>query len=211
MRPIVLAYTPQDDSTTFFASGVTGVGPFTPTTTSTGDALAHQVTLTSGANLSAITLTVTGTDADGKTQTEAITGPNITTVNGSKYFLTVTSVTASSTLGANTMDIGIKDDAVSKTIPINWKTSPVNIGFAVDITGTIDYTVQHTFEDLYQEGPNNLNIFPAQGTWYNNSSVAAKTVDTDGNYAAPIRAMRLMINSLTAGATVELTILQGAN
>ena len=43
------------------------------------------------------------------------------------------------------------------------------------------------------------------------SSLAAKTADADGNYAAPVRAIRILINSLTAGATIKVTLIQGSD
>ena len=52
----------------------------------------RHVTLYSAGNLSAITFTVTGTDKDGAAQTEDITGPNITTVIGTKFFKSLTSI-----------------------------------------------------------------------------------------------------------------------
>lgn len=204
MKPITLSYTPLDDSTTYFATGLTGAGPFTTfTATTSTDGLAHKVSLTSAANISALTLTVVGTDADGHAQTEAITGPNATTVAGSKYFLSISSITASATLGANTMDVGMTDACVSPTIPLNWRANPFSVSLFVDISGTINYTVQHTFGNVY------TTANPAQGTWVAHSTIASKTADTDGNYAFPVMGTRLSVNSSTSGATAAFTILQG--
>ena len=204
MRPTTISYSPTAASTTRFATGLTGAGPFTTfTNTSTGDNLAHQVTITSAANLSAITFTVVGTDADGHSQTEAITGPNATTSIGTKHFLTISSITASSTLGENTMDVGMSAVSVSKTVPINWRQMPFGVSLFVDISGTINYTVQHTFANTYSTEN------PAQATWMPHSSLAAKTADSDGNYAFPVMGTRLLVNSVTNGATAAFTILQG--
>lgn len=65
----------------------------------------RAVSLTSTGNNSSVTYTVTGTDEYGETLTEAITGPNNTTVVGAKAFKTVTSV-ASSAAVVGTMDVG---------------------------------------------------------------------------------------------------------
>ena len=206
MKPITLSFTPSAASTTRFATALTGAGPFaTFTNTTTGDSLAHLVTLTSAANISAITLTVTGTDADGHTQTEAIVGPNATTVTGTKHFLTISGIAASSTLGANTMDVGISPVSVSQTVPLNWRENPFSVSLFVDISGTINYSVQHTFANVYATAD------PAQGTWVAHSSVASKTADADGNYAFPVMGTRVIVNSVTGGATLAYTILQGAN
>src|SRR3569623_1393634 len=137
MRPINKTYTPDDDSTTGFKTGATGAGPFTMTTTSPGDGLAHLVSLTSTANLSAISMTQTGTDAEGRAQTEEVTGPNNTTVYGTKYFATLTSVSASATLGANTMNVGFKDESVSPALPVRWRTNPIELCMVFDLCCTV--------------------------------------------------------------------------
>ena len=39
--------------------------------------------------------------------------------------------------------------------------TPLNVGLVVVVTGTITYTVQHTFEDPFDE-----NFNPATATWF---------------------------------------------
>ena len=67
--------------------------------------LMRQCSITSSGNDSGITFTVQGTDYQNKAQTETITGPNSTTVNGSSYFKVVASVSASNT-GTGSISIG---------------------------------------------------------------------------------------------------------
>ena len=67
--------------------------------------LMRQCSITSSGNDSGITFTVQGTDYQNKAQTETITGPNSTTVNGSTYFKVVSSVSASNT-GTGSISIG---------------------------------------------------------------------------------------------------------
>lgn len=206
MRPINKTYTPADDSTTGFASGATGAGPFTMTTTSPGDGLAHLVSLTSTANLSAINMTLTGTDAEGRAQTEVVAGPNNNTVYSTKYFAALTSVSASATLGANTMDVGYKDASVTPALPVSWRTNPFEVGMAFDVSGTVNYTVQHCFENVLDP-----NLTPSTFTWFDHAAIAAQTTDQDGNYDFAIMAVRVKFNSFTAGATLKALILQGTN
>jgi hypothetical protein len=52
------------------------------------------VTILSAGNDSGISFTVVGTDVNGDSQTETITGANAGTATGSKYFLTIASITA---------------------------------------------------------------------------------------------------------------------
>ena len=59
-------------------------------------ALSHGriVTILSAGDDSAKSFTVTGTDVDGDSQTESITGANAGTATGSKYFLTISGISA---------------------------------------------------------------------------------------------------------------------
>tara|TARA_E500000318_G_C3438191_1_gene163893 strand:- start:27 stop:629 length:603 start_codon:yes stop_codon:yes gene_type:complete len=85
-------------STTSLAAAQTlgGAGEMTLTGTAVNDGsnMATTVTLTSTGNISGVTFTVTGTDINGSTVTEGITGPNNSTVTGSQAFLTVTKIEA---------------------------------------------------------------------------------------------------------------------
>ena len=57
-----------------------------------GTGSSQKVSLTSGGNISAVTFTITGTDSKGAAQSEALTGPNATTVFSTKFYNTVTPV-----------------------------------------------------------------------------------------------------------------------
>jgi hypothetical protein len=84
---------------------------------------------------------------------------------------------------------------------MNLNTSPFNIGFAAVVTGTANYTVQHTFDDVFSPTFN-----PSTATWFDHPTVAALGASADGNYAFPVTAIRLLVNS--GGGTVRLTLLQ---
>jgi len=73
------------------------------------------------------------------------------------------------------------------------------IGFGVVVTGTVNYTVQHSFDD--PESTAGLT------DWFDHADVAAQSADKDGNYAYPVRAVRLTVNS--GSGTADLTLLQG--
>lgn len=82
----------------------------------------------------------------------------------------------------------------SNPIVMNTNVSPFNVGFGVTVTGTVDYTVQHTFDD------------PATGfsTWFSHPSVANEVANQDGNYAFPVTGVKLLVNSGTGTATMKL-------
>jgi hypothetical protein len=48
---------------------------------------------------------------------------------------------------------------------------------------------------------------PATGNWFQNSSVTAQTASANGNYAFPVRAIRLNVTAYTSGSAT-LTLVQ---
>lgn len=97
-------------------------------------------------------------------------------------------------------------DGNSATIPINWRGG--NSGFGVSLAGivaggsTLTWKVQHTLDDIYA-------VTAAGGTinWLDHASLTGKTASADGNYAFPIRAVRLVVSGFAAGS-VTLTIIE---
>ena len=73
----------------------------------------------------------------------------------------------------------------------DYYVSPYNIGFGVVVSGTVNYTVQHTFD-----GTN----------WFNHPTIASQTTNQDGNYAFPVLQVRLTVNS--GGGTATMTMIQ---
>lgn len=77
-----------------------------------------------------------------------------------------------------------------------------SVGIGCVINGTVNYTVEHSFDDPFTAG-----YTPAGATWFPHTSLAAKTANADGNYAYPCRAVRLTVNS--GSGTVTMTVIQG--
>lgn len=83
-------------------------------------------------------------------------------------------------------------------VPMDHYISPFNVGFGVVVSGVVTYTVQHTFDDVF-----NTSVTP---TWFNHPVIASQTTSQDGNYAFPVTAIRL---NVTAGAgTATITLVQ---
>ncbi len=79
----------------------------------------------------------------------------------------------------------------STTYNVNSFVSGVNIGFGCIATGTVTYTVQHTFD-----GTN----------WFDHPDVASETTNADGNYAFPVDQIRVTVTAGTG--SVAMTIIQ---
>lgn len=177
---------------TGFASNQTGAA-FTLAATSAGDSLAHKVTVRndSATDHSGKTLALVGTDADGLTITETLTAPGTSaTVTSTKHFLTLTSVTPSATIGADTFDIGWAAEAVTATVYTKPRdgAGAYAIGISCDATGTPAYSLQVNYG----------------GAWFSHASIATKTASADGSQLYPVTAMRLIF---TAASTVALNLI----
>jgi len=204
MRPIKLGpYTPAVASTTAFnAQTFNSTGAATaPTTTSTTDGLAHYVTLTSPAQatLAGITFTIAGTDADGHVITDTVTGPaSASTTTSTKFFKTITTITPSATMGALVLSIGIAVTAITPTIALT--DSVAAAGMTVAVTGTINYTMYETFANVYVHDANSVSTTI--------SALAAKTTTLSANSSVSATGVLLLINSVTASATITVFLNQ---
>jgi hypothetical protein len=98
----------------------------------------------------------------------------------------------------------MRQQVVSKTgtgssaiIPMNLDSTPFNVGFGVVATGTVTYTVQHTFDNPWTT---------ATPVWFNHPTVAGEIANADGNYAFPVAAIKVVVTAGTG--TAQLTVIQ---
>ncbi len=98
--------------------------------------------------------------------------------------------------------VTVSSQASSAWIPVDMYQTPFNIGFGVTLAtdSTLTYSVEHTFDDIFDSSVTPV-AFP-------HATVAGETTNQDGNYAYPVRAIRLTVSAYTDGSAT-LTILQG--
>lgn len=213
-KPFKLSFTPAAvpdtvDSANYdvdhFAAAVTGAS-WALTNTATTDGLAHKVSIenNSATDHSTKTVTITGKDENNITISETINLPAANAiVTTTKYFKSIESpLVPSATIGADTMDIGIAAQFTSQTLPSGQYYG--NLNFGTSITGTINYNVDHTFNNIQKEDP-------SLWEWLNNA-MASITQSASGDFATlRPNAIRLLINSYNTGATINITTLQSYN
>jgi hypothetical protein len=167
------------------------------------DGMGHQLGVLSAGDDSLITFTVVGTDANGKALSEAVAGsagaPG--TSETTKYFYTVSSVTASGAAAGN-VSVGTVDEVESQTIPLDYACENSAALFA-DITGTLNYTIQECF-DLFQE--TELAIQSVQ--WSAITAFSAKTADVKDAATRGATGIRFITSSYTNGAEAQLYVAQ---
>lgn len=77
----------------------------------------------------------------------------------------------------------------------HYKT-PFNVGIGVVVSGTVNYTIQHTFDDVLDSA-----VTPV---WFSHPSMTALTANADGNYAFAVRGVKVLVNSGTGTATATI-------
>lgn len=80
----------------------------------------------------------------------------------------------------------------SGAVVVNTNVTPVNIGLAFVVSGTVNYTMQVTFDD-----PN------AFTTWFDDSTVASKTANFTSSITTPVTGVRFKINSGSGSVTMS--------
>lgn len=155
----------------------------------------RQVLFTFAADETGHTFVVYGTKQGGSAIQETVAGTTAGTVATNQNFLTVTrisidhSATGAMTVGTNT--VGSTDWQ-----SVDLMRQPVNVAFQVAVTGTINYTIQYTLQDV-----NSLAV-GAYPTVFPHGTVASKTDDQTGSFTTPLSYFRLTVNSGTGTATL---------
>lgn len=89
-------------------------------------------------------------------------------------------------------------------VPLDIHSNAMNVGVGCILTGTATYSVEHTFDDPFAS-----DFVAASANWLPNTGLTSKSVSADGNYAFPVRAIRLTIASGTGA--VQMTVIQATN
>lgn len=100
------------------------------------------------------------------------------------------------------ISVTVSSATQSAWLPVDNNQTPFNVGMGVVLSGgaTLTYTVEHTFDDIQ-----NSSVTP---TAFSNEGLKNQSINNDGNYAFPVRAVRLNVTAHTGG-DATLTIIQG--
>lgn len=91
----------------------------------------------------------------------------------------------------------------SDAIGLDYISAPFNVGVQTVVSGTVNYNVQFTSDDIYSS-----TYSSATGNWYNNiSTMSGATTSLMSNTEIPVRGARVLKNSGTG--SVQVTFTQG--
>lgn len=79
--------------------------------------------------------------------------------------------------------------------------APFNISLFCVVTGTVNYTVQHTGDDIMNTAASSCTWFP-----HDNADLVNATTNQNDNFSFPVTATRIVMNSGTGSVT--LTVIQ---
>jgi len=85
----------------------------------------------------------------------------------------------------------------SKWIPVNIQQSDFKVSLGLEITGVGTYKVEHTFDNIQTD---------ASPTAFTHETLTGVTASDDGNYAFPVRAVRLTCTAFTSGSATLMII-----
>jgi hypothetical protein len=206
MRPHYLTLDVADEDADGFADDVTAASgaAFTLITDETPDGLAHKVVITPSGAITG-NFTISGTDADGAEISEVLASDTSNAVTSLNFYVSGLVVLAPSGLGAETVDIGWADEVGSPMIPLEIYNHVGHAAAQVSATGTIGFDIEGTMEDIRASSspPTSQDDL----TWVNDANFTAKSATLAGNLSTNWRAIRLVINSYSSGAALELSVI----
>lgn len=144
--------------------------------------------------------TVSGTDWNNNTVSETVNGVNNPATAQSVYdYKTVTNI-AVNKAQAGAVTVGTNGVASSRPIFLD-PMAPAPTALQVDVTGTVNYTVQQSLDDPNAVGYTNV-------VWINHpdNNVVSAVSSQQSNYAYLPRVVRVLLNS--GSGSVALTVIQ---
>lgn len=160
-------------------------------------------------NDTGITYTVYGLNASGNAVQQTVTGVNNNNVTTTMLFSQVTAIYASGAI-ATTAYAGTTAVMSSRWVGLSTNLTPFNVGLAVNITGTINYTVQTTYDDILATtapSPTSPAVPVIPFAW-DVTDLASKSADLQSSLTSAVSAVRFVINSGTSSPTADFYIAQ---
>jgi hypothetical protein len=191
MRQVTYSFTPADADLFALAQTTAGAGDLVLT----GAAPASQarVTLYSAGDLSAVTFTVYGTNANAASFSEAIVGPNADTVTTLANFATVTRVAASAAVRSNAT-VGIAAAAETAWLPLDVRRALKGVAVELSSGASLTYEVQYGARKLVAAGESGLAVQAVPDT-----VLTDKTTSSAISAFVPFPLIRVKVTSYVSG------------
>jgi len=162
-----------------------------------------KVTIYSTGDLHGINFTIYGTGQYGNSISETLVGPNNATVTSLNYFATVTRVAVDASVSTNVILGNANATASPWFVPNRHQVA--NMGIGCQVGGTVNYTVQVTFDDVMNQATSAANQF----VFSLPTSLTAQTTSKLDSILFPVGAVRVVLSSSGGAVTdfVKMTII----
>lgn len=163
----------------------------------------RQVLLTFAADETGHNFTIYGyesTSGSSAPISEVIAGTTAGTVVSTRMYGQITRIAVSA---ANTGNVKAGTNGVGATpwLAMNYQYAPFVLSIAAIVTGTVNYTIQYTYDDPFMVVPGTTQgIVP---TAFSDPILAAATATGETTFNNPITGMRLLINSGSGSITLR--------
>ena len=158
----------------------------------------RRILITTAADETSRTFTITGTNWSGQTWGETITGVNATTAQSVLDYATVTSIVISGNAAGN-VSVGTSGVASSPWVRLDHWASP-EAAIQATVTGTVNYTIQQTIQD-----PNSPTdpVSPSLLSWKSSTdtNVVNATATAQSSYSIIPTFARVTLNSGSGSVT----------
>lgn len=164
----------------------------------------RRVLITTTANESAKTFTITGTDPNGNPVIDIVSGVNNSTAQSHLDFATVTAITISAA-AAGALTVGTNGVASSRWVRLD-NYAPGVMSVQVLVTGTTNWTVEETLSEP------SATVLPYAVPWLTSSidSLVAQTTSVQATYPNCPLFVKLTVNSSTSPGAVTATFVQNS-
>lgn len=201
MRPIQYnspSFSVADTDAIAAAQTLASAGDLTLTSSTVTLTPPRYVTITSVDDETGVNFTITGTAPGGAAQTETIAGANAGAATSTLTFATVTSIAADAAT-ADDVSSGYTQSGYTAWWPLDIYTPNQVTSISVNVTGTINYSVEYTNED-----PFDLTIQQLVKA-HPNAALTGGTADQTEFTTTLMRAVRFKVNSGDGTARVTVT------
>lgn len=158
-----------------------------------------RISIDSAGDIHTVIFTVTGTDQDGQSITETITGVTTTAVNSVNFYNTITNIAADSAVGSNVF-VGPISEIITPTLPLNWRNNYPAVFVVSGLTGTCQYDIEETISIF------DVSTAPSALLW--SLAQSNKTADLNGELLRYSTGVRLRWDSYSSGAELQFSVRQ---
>lgn len=161
--------------------------------------VARRVGISSVGNDTGITFTVTGTERNGRPQSETVAGTSGGTAQTTRDFKTVTQIYASGAV-ASTVTAGTTSVGSTAPIIMNYFANPATYRADVTQNGVASWSIEESIDDISPS----YDLTQTSPDWFTETAFASQSAAARGTLTGPLTMVRLTVLSGTGAVTARI-------